>query len=398
MAVMALDTLLRQAVSDQMLADVPLGAFLSGGVDSSTVVALMQAQSVQPIRTFSIGFSEADFDETQHARAVADYLGTSHTELCVTPRDALLAIPHLSKIYDEPFADSSQIPTYLVAKLAAKDVTVALSGDGGDELFGGYNRYLWGPRIWRHISRVPHHLRKLIGLLATALSPSQWDQLFSLIPGGKLPPTVGDKLYKLASIIDAKSADDVYLRLISLQCEMDSIVLGAQAASRWSDCESDAIGLQAFSEHMMFQDLVGYLPDDILTKVDRAAMAVSLETRIPLLDRRVVEFAWSLPLSLKIRSGEGKWLLRQVLYQYVPREIIERPKQGFGVPLATWLRGPLREWAEALLDTTRIEREGLLVAGPIREKWEEHLSGKRNWQHWLWNVLMFQAWYEEWTL
>lgn len=396
-AMKELDTLLREAVSGQMMADVPLGAFLSGGVDSSSVVALMQAQSIQPIRTFSIGFAEADYDETHHAKAVATHLGTNHTELYVTPGDAMQVIPQLLKIYDEPFADSSQIPTYLLAKLATRDVAVALSGDGGDELFGGYNRYLWGHRIWPRIGGIPRPLKRVAGCLMTALTPTQWDRLFSLVPGSKPPPAVGDKLYKLASIIGAGSSDEFYLRLISQQYETDSIVLGGQEALRWSDNEADAIDMRDFSERMMFQDLVGYLTDDILTKVDRAAMAVSLETRIPLLDHRLVEFAWRLPLSLKIRDGQGKWLLRQVLYQYVPREMIERPKQGFGIPLASWLRGPLRGWAEALLDTTRIEREGLLVAGPIREKWEEHLSGRRNWQHWLWNVLVFQAWYEGWT-
>lgn len=396
-AVKELDTLLRRAVSDQMVADVPLGAFLSGGIDSSTVVALMQAQSAQPIRTFSIGFAEPGYDEAHHARAVANHLGTDHTELYVTPSDAMQVIPRLPEIYDEPFADSSQIPTYLVAKLAAQHVTVALSGDGGDELFGGYNRYFWGRRIWHRLSGIPRPLRGVAGRFMTALNPTQWDRLFSWVPGNKLPAAFGDKLHKLASIIDVDSPDELYLRLISQHREAGSIVLGAAEAPRWSDEESGEINLRDFSERMMFQDLVGYLTDDILVKVDRAAMAVSLETRIPLLDHRLVEYAWRLPLSMKIRDGQGKWLLRQVLYQYVPRQMIERPKQGFGIPLDSWLRGPLRDWAEALLDRARLEQEGLLAAGEIRKKWEEHLSGRRNWQYWLWNVLVFQAWSDNWN-
>ena len=397
LAIGELDILLRKSVSDQMVADVPLGAFLSGGIDSSVVVALMQAQSTRSIRTFSIGFSEAGYDEANYARAVANHLGTLHTELYVTPEDAIRVIPRMLEIYDEPFADSSQIPTYLVAGLAAQHVTVALTGDGGDELFGGYNRYFWGRRIWNVIGGIPISVREMLGRLITVLSPIQWGQLFALLQRGGSNPSFGANLYKIANIIDAKSANEFYLRLISQQNQIENIVLGAHELSRWSDGESSRINLQDFSESMMFQDLVGYLVDDILMKVDRAAMAVSLETRIPFLDHRLVEFAWRLPLSMKIRDGQGKWLLRQVLYQYVPREMFERPKQGFGVPLASWLRGPLRDWAEALLDRSRLERDGLLNAEIIRGKWEEHLSGRRDWHHWLWNVLIFQAWHEHWN-
>ena len=396
-AIDSLDRLLRQAIGGQMAADVPLGAFLSGGVDSSTVVALMQAQAAQPVRSFSIGFAEADYDEARHARAVAAHLGTDHTELLLAPADALGVIPRLPEMYDEPFGDSSQIPTHLVASLARQHVTVSLSGDGGDELFGGYNRYLWGPLLWRRIGCLPRSLRLLASQLMTALGPGQWDSLGSLLPTGKRLPAFGDKLHKLAGVIDSTDVDDLYQRLISQQRESQSIVLGATDSEFWAEAEAKAFSGQGLAERMMFHDLVGYLCDDILVKVDRAAMAVSLETRVPLLDHRIVEFAWRLPMDMKIRNGQGKWLLRQVLHRYVPRELIERPKQGFAIPLDAWLRGPLRDWAEALLDEQRLRREGYLRPEPIREKWREHLSGRRNWQHWLWNVLMFQAWRERWS-
>lgn len=396
-AVRELDTLLRESVAGQMMADVPLGAFLSGGIDSSTVVAIMQAQSTQPVHTFSIGFSEAAFDEAGHARAVAAHLGTHHTELYMTSRDALDVIPRLPEIYDEPFADSSQIPTHLVAKLACGHVTVALSGDGGDELFGGYNRYVWGRAIWDRIGGVPRVFRGMAKHVMTALTPGQWDRFFSMMPKGKRFPAAGDKLHKLAKIIDAGGPDELYRRLISQHHEVGSAVRGGHEAPRWSDGEYTGLQTEDLAERMMFQDLIGYMTDDILTKVDRAAMAVSLETRIPLLDHRLVEFAWSLPASLKIRGKQGKWLLRQVLYQYVPRELIERPKQGFAIPLDAWLRGPLRDWAENLLEVQKLEQEGFFDAVMVRTRWAEHLSGQRNWQHWLWNVLMFQAWKKQWA-
>ncbi len=391
-----LDAVLRRAVKAQMVADVPLGAFLSGGIDSSTIVALMQAQSSRPVKTFSIGFKESDFDEAGHAKAVAAHLGTEHTELYVSPADALAVIPRLPSIYDEPFGDSSGIPTHLVAQLARQHVTVALSGDGGDELFGGYNRYFWGRSIWRRIGPIPLRVRSLSGRALTWLSPEHWDRLGArlrhFLPNHLRMAALGDKIHKFAGIIDVETPEALYRRLVSQHRDPGSMVIGADESAIWADEQARAFPRQDFSERMMFHDLVGYLSDDILTKVDRAAMAVSLETRVPMLDHRVVEFSWRLPLHMKIRHGRGKWLLRQVLDRYVPRELIERPKMGFGIPLDAWLRGPLREWAEELLNETRMRREGYFHPAPIREKWSEHLSGRRSWPYWLWNVLMFQAW------
>lgn len=395
-----LDRRLRDSVAGQMVADVPLGAFLSGGVDSSTVVALMQAQSARPVRTFSIGFTEDDYNEAVHAKAVAAHLGTDHTEFYLSPADALEVIPRLPEMFDEPFGDSSQIATHLVAAMARRHVTVSLSGDGGDELFGGYNRYAWGPAIWRRVGPLPRPLRQGIGGLLSAVAPATWDRIGRLLPRRLRQPALGDRIHKLADVIDVADTEELYRRLISQQREPDSLVIGSREASIWADDEAAAFAANVrggdFTERMMFHDLVGYLTDDILAKVDRSAMACSLETRVPLLDHRLVEFAWSLPLHMKVRDGQGKWLLRQVLYRYVPRHMIERPKQGFGIPLDSWLRGPLRDWAEALLDESRLCEEGYLDAAQVRRKWAEHLSGRRNWQHWLWNVLMFQAWRERW--
>ena len=392
-----LNRLLSLAVKGQMVADVPLGVLLSGGIDSSTVVALMQAQSSRPVKTFSIGFREDDYNEAPGAKAVAEHLGTDHTEFYVSPADALAVIPHLSSMYDEPFGDSSAIPTYLVARLAKQQVTVALSGDGGDELFGGYNRYSWGSSIWRRIARVPVSMRAIAAYALTLLSPEQWDRigrrLRTGLPASLHLSTLGEKVHKLAAVLDSDSQAELYRRLVSLQRETASLVIGTQEKSIWADTQAQQLGERGISEAMMFHDLVGYLTDDILAKVDRAAMAISLETRMPLLDHRVVEFAWSLPLSMKIRTeSQGKWLLRQVLYRYVPKHLVERPKMGFGIPLDSWLRGRLRDWAEALLEESRLRREGYFEPAPIRTKWREHLSGRRNWQYWLWNVLMFQVW------
>lgn len=395
-----LDLLLRQTIAGQMVADVPLGAFLSGGVDSSTVVALMQAQSARPVRTFTIGFTEGDYNEAKHAKVVAAHLGTEHAELYVSPANARAVIPNLSEMYDEPFGDSSQIPTHLIAAMARRHVTVCLSGDGGDELFSGYNRYFWGRSIWQQVGPLPRSFRSLLGQAIRTVSPQAWDRIGRILPSRIRQPALGDRLHKLADVIDVNSAEELYRHLVSQHRDHGSIVIGGIEAPIWADAEAECFAVSTrggdLTEQMMFHDLVGYLNDDILAKVDRAAMAVSLETRIPLLDHRLVEFAWSLPLHMKIRNGQGKWLLRQVLYRYVPKELIERPKQGFGVPLDSWLRGPLREWAESLLDESRLRREGILKVEPIRRKWQEHLSGRRNWQHWLWNVLMFQAWSERW--
>ncbi|MDH4153343.1 MAG: asparagine synthase (glutamine-hydrolyzing) [Nitrospira sp.] len=396
MAVEELNRLLSGAIKGQMVADVPLGAFLSGGIDSSTVVALMQAQSTRPVKTFSIGFTEGDYDEAKHAREVARHLGTDHTELYVTPDDALAVIPQLPAIYDEPFGDSSGIPTHLVAKLARQQVTVSLSGDGGDELFGGYNRYSWGRSIWDRIGPIPVGMRRWVGHLLTICPPEWWNRvgqvMRTVLPNRFRMSALGDKIHKLAEVIDVVSPDDLYKRLVSHHRDPEALVIGAEECPIWADEQVAKLERGDFSEGMMFHDFVGYLMDDILTKVDRAAMAVSLETRIPFLDHRVVEFAWRLPLHLKIRDGQGKWLVRRVLDRYVPKTLIDRPKMGFGVPLDSWLRGSLREWAEALLDESRLRREGYLDPLPIRAKWREHLSGRRNWQYWLWNVLMFQAW------
>ncbi|MDO9271443.1 MAG: asparagine synthase (glutamine-hydrolyzing) [Rugosibacter sp.] len=393
-----LDTLLRRAVGGQMVADVPLGAFLSGGIDSSIVVALMQAQSERPVQTFTIGFHEAGYNEADHAHAVAAHLGTEHTELYVTAEQAMAVIPRLPALYDEPFADSSQIPTLLVSELAHRHVTVSLSGDGGDELFGGYNRYMWASRIWRSLGWAPRPLRAALAGVLTTLPPAAWNGVFAglsaFLPKRWRYANPGDKLHKLAGILAVRSPEEIYLALVSHWQQPANVVIGAKEpatvltdARQWADVPD-------FASRMMYLDQMTYLPDDILTKVDRAAMGVSLETRVPLIDHRVVEFAWQLPLSMKIRGGQTKWLLRQVLYRYVPRELIERPKMGFGVPLDAWLRGPLRDWAEALLNESRLRQEGYFHPELIRQKWAEHLSGQRNWSYHLWDVLMFQAWLE----
>ncbi|MBN2570041.1 MAG: asparagine synthase (glutamine-hydrolyzing) [Deltaproteobacteria bacterium] len=396
-AVDALEVVLRQAVAGQMIADVPLGAFLSGGIDSSTVVALMQSQSSQTVRTFSIGFHEWGYDEAQQAKLVSQHLGTDHTELYVTSEDALAVIPNLPTIYDEPFADSSQIPTYLVASLAKQHVTVALSGDGGDELFAGYIRYFLAAGMWKQLGNFHLALRSIGAKLIWAFSPAAWNRVFDLmapiIPNRLRLSLPGDKLHKAASVINSCDAQELYRRLVS-HWEPESVVMGGKEPITVLDKSWPV--LPSLTDRMMALDAVSYLPDDILVKVDRAAMAVSLETRVPLLDHRVYEFAWHLPLQYKVRNGVGKWLLREVLYRYVPKELIERPKMGFGVPIDAWLRGPLREWAEELLDESRLKREGYFNPVPVRKKWREHLSGQRNWQQHLWDVLMFQAWLERW--
>ncbi len=398
-AIDALEARLLRSVRDQMEADVPLGAFLSGGIDSSTVVALMQAQSDRPVRSFSIGFFEEGFNEAEHARRVAQHVGTDHTEFYVTSKQAQDVIPLLPSLYDEPFSDSSQIPTFLVSQLARQHVMVSLSGDGGDELFGGYNRYFVTGDLWRQMSRMPVGLRNSVASLIRGLSPRGWNLLASilrpLLPSRYGHQNVGDKLHKLAGILGSDGREVIYRQLVSHWQDPSSLVLGGYEPPTALTGEQHFLETDNFVERMMYLDSVSYLPDDILVKVDRAAMGVSLETRVPLLDHRVVEFAWSLPFHMKVRNGEGKWLLKQVLYRHVPKAIIERPKMGFGVPIDHWLRGPLRDWAENLLDPARLRSEGFFDPAPIQEKWRQHLSGQQNWQYLLWDVLMFQAWLAE---
>lgn len=394
-AVDHLERLLMRAVGRQMISDVPLGAFLSGGIDSSLVVALMQAQSDQPIKSFSIGFNEQGYNEAVYAKEVANHLGTDHTELYVSSEDAINVIPKLPQLYSEPFSDSSQIPTFLVSQLAREHVTVSLSGDGGDELFCGYNRYQMANGLWSKISLLPVPLRSLFAKAITSFSPDSWNKIAHNIPGAGRFNNIGDKIHKGADALNSQSIHDLYLHLVSHFSSPESIVIGSQEPpTLLTGNYPDLSGLSDV-QRMMALDFMTYLPDDILVKVDRAAMGVSLETRVPFLDHKVVEFAWSLPQTMKLNEGKTKWPLRQVLFRHVPQKLIDRPKMGFGVPIDSWLRGPLRDWAEDLLDESRLRREGYFHVEPIRRKWEEHLSGKRNWQYHIWDVLMFQAWLEQ---
>ena len=367
-----LEPLLRDAIRIRMIADVPLGVFLSGGIDSSVVTALMQAESATPVRSFSVGFTEAAYDEAPFARAVAKHLGTHHTELIVTQDDIADVIPRVPAMYDEPFADSSQIPTHLVAALARKDVTAALSGDGGDELFGGYRRYFIGQRLLRGFSALPSPLRHPAGALL-----------------GVIPD---ERVRKIGRVLRANDPDALYFELVSHWSNITTNGYHAETPllrrEEWPELHDPV-------ERMMFFDQISYLPDDILAKLDRASMAVSLESREPLLDYRLIEFAWTLPLSMKVRGGKGKRVLRRVLSRYVPDELIERPKMGFGIPLQKWLRGRLRGWAESLLDESSIRDGGLLDPKPVRKKWREHLAGTHDWKYHLWAVLMLQAWLQE---
>lgn len=397
-AVIQLEALLREAVGLRMVADVPLGAFLSGGIDSSTIVALMQVQSSQPVKTFTIGFNEEAYNEAKHAKAVAQHLGTDHTELYVNPKQALEVIPKLPILYDEPFSDVSQIPTFLVSQLAKQQVTVSLSGDGGDELFTGYNRYLLGRKIWKAIGWIPATLRKNSARALTSVSPESWNRGFAnvnaFLPTRIKQPEFGNKLHTFSEIMALPNPKAIYTRLVSHWEDPRALVIDSLEAPTTLSNSQNWPHLPDFTQCMMYLDTVTYLPDDILVKVDRASMGVSLEGRIPFLDHRLVEFAWRLPLSMKIRNGQGKWLLRQVLYKYVPPTLVERPKVGFGVPIDSWLRGPLRDWAEVLLNENRLKDEGFFNPKPIREKWQEHLSGTASWEYRLWDVLMFQAWLE----
>jgi asparagine synthase (glutamine-hydrolysing) len=399
-AVVELEGVLRRAVGSHMVADVPLGAFLSGGTDSSTVVALMQAQSARPIRTFSVGFREREYNEASYARAVASHLGTKHTELYVTSAEAQAVIPNLAEMYDEPFGDASAIPTHLVSKLARRHVTVALSGDGGDELFGGYNRYLVAYPWWSRVRRLPRTLvQTAVGLMrAGALLGAEQllTPLARFVGKGRHVATAGSNLHLLADLLSERTPQGMYSRVVSrwVEPELTMSEDTGREASVVKPEDWPALGHPVHD--MMLMDLLTYLPGDVLTKVDRASMAVGLEARVPLLDHRVVECAWRMPLALKVRDSRGKWLLREVLHKHVPREMVERPKMGFAVPIGDWLRGPLRDWAEAQLGEQRLRREGYLRVEPIRRVWAAHLAGERNAQDQLWNVLMFQAWVERW--
>jgi asparagine synthase (glutamine-hydrolysing) len=390
-----LEQKLSHAIGLRMIADVPLGAFLSGGVDSSAVVALMQAQSSRPVRTFTVGFQEDEYNEAAHAKRVAAHLGTDHTELYVTPQETMNVIPLLPRMYDEPFADSSQIPTYLVSRLARTKVTVSLSGDGGDELFCGYNRYLTIDSLWNSIQRMPKPVRRVTARLIHAVSPATIDRIYGyarpFTPPSKRFTTVGEKAHKLTPFLSSQNPQAMYIQALS-HWDPSQLLVDSHEPETVKQFFYNSAWLPSLKEQMMLTDTVNYLPDDILTKVDRASMAVSLEARVPLLDHRVVEFAWSLPLHFKVRRKVGKWILRQVLYKHVPRELIDRPKMGFGVPIDSWLRGPLRDWAEDLLSANSLARNGFFHAPAIRQKWDEHLSGRRNWQNLLWDVLVFAEW------
>jgi asparagine synthase (glutamine-hydrolysing) len=390
------EEILEDAVLLRLESDVPLGAFLSGGIDSSAVVALMQRQSSLPVRTFTIGFDDPAYDESNAAAAVARHLGTEHLELRLTPKETLDVVPRLSGIWDEPFADSSQIPTVLISELTRQHVSVSLSGDGGDELFGGYNRYVWCPSIWHRVRTLPLSLRRTAAAAARKVPQRTWDSIFDLIrpilPDRFDVRVPGLKLHKLAEVLPAADIMGMYRTLTSHWADPSLVALGGHEPltsltdpGAWPQLENPV-------SLMMYLDAVTYLPDDILVKVDRASMSVGLEARVPFLDHRVVEFAWSIPLQYKLHAGQGKWIVRQVLARHVPAALTERPKMGFGLPLGDWLRGPLREWGEELLGEERLRREGYFDPAPIRRLWVEHVSGRGEWPFHLWDVLMFQAW------
>lgn len=398
-----LESQLNETISIQSLADVPLGAFLSGGVDSSAIVALMQKQSIAPIKTFTIGFEETQFDESEYAQSVASHLKTDHHEMRVTSQDALTFIPQLPSVYDEPFADSSQIPTYFVSQAAKKEVTVSLSGDAGDELFGGYNRYLMVPNLWKKINWLPFHIRKLLGSSIRSLPMGFWDKIGDIYNVTRAESMgvnrLGDKITKTAlRLKNVNSIDALYKSLVSEWSNPDSLVKGSSKVSseliNLIDDQLPQQGLESPESRMMYWDTISYLPDDILCKVDRAAMANSLETRVPFLDHRVVELAQRIPIKFKIKGRIGKSVLRNILYKHVPKELIERPKAGFGIPLGAWLRGPLRPWVEELINFNRLEQEGYLEPRIVNRIWNEHLSGKRDWSFRIWSVVIFQQWLE----
>ncbi len=391
-----LNDLLGEAVSDRMVSDVPLGTLLSGGVDSSAVTALMQSVSAKPVKTFSIGFGEDEFNEASHARTIAEHLGTDHHELILSSRDALDVIPDLSQLYCEPFADSSQIPTHLVSVMARQHVTVALSGDGGDEVFAGYNRYLAGTNVWPRIAGIPTPARGVMAAVLKSIPHAAYDRMAMVLPEGRRPSQLGDKMTKLVGLLESQDLDGFYDRVVRFWDNTASVVIGGSDGQSRAERTGAVAAIADPVERMQARDMLTYLPGDILTKVDRASMAVGLEARVPLLDHRVVEFAWSLPMNMKIRGGETKWLLRRVLKRYVPRELTERPKAGFAVPLGDWLRGPLKDWAEDLLSEEALAKSGLFHAAPVREKWHRHLAGNRHEHHALWSILMAQNWHRTW--
>lgn len=393
-AVAQAEELLSDAVSRRMVADVPLGALLSGGIDSSLVTALMQANSDQPVRTFTIGFETEGYNEAEAAAAVARHLGTDHTEMILSPKNARDLIPDLPHYFDEPFADSSALPTWLVSRMARDHVTVALSGDGGDETFFGYNRYQAAPQMWAKAHRLPGFARKATGGILKTVPTTAWDRLAALLPDKNRPQLAGDKAHKIARLFNADNTDAVYRALVSHWAEAEKM---AGATSPFA-MPFDEAAIPDFTERMAANDTLTYLPGDILTKVDRASMATSLEARVPLLDHRVVEFAWSLPLHQKLRNGQGKWVLRQVLDRYVPKSLIDRPKSGFAVPLADWLRDPIKDWAADLLDPVRLTQQGWIDPEPVTTAWDDHLAGKGNHAEPLWNICMLQAWADHWNV
>jgi len=397
-ATAALDGLLAQAVRGRMIADVPLGSFLSGGVDSSVVTALMQTVSRSPVKTFTVGFSEGEFNEAEHASAIARHLGSEHHELYVNSQDALDVIPNLSRMYCEPFADSSQIPTHLISAMAKRHVTVALSGDGGDEVFAGYNRYLAGQTLWPRFQGIPAPVRSGMATVLQSVPHVVYDKMATFLPARYRPSQFGDKMNKVSGMLACRDLDQFHARVVRFWENVNATVVGGRESSSWRDRAEAVQDIRDPVERMQGLDMLFYLPGDILTKVDRASMAVGLEARVPLLDHRVVEFMWTLPMNQKIRGGETKWLLRRVLEQYVPRELTERPKMGFAIPLGDWLRGPLREWAEDLLSESALRQAGLFYPAPVRERWRRHLAGHRHEHYALWSILMAQDWHRTWMV
>lgn len=390
-----LENELKLTVKKQMISDAPIGAFLSGGIDSSAVVSLMQSQSNSPIKTFTIGFGDKDFNEAHYAKKIAKHLGTDHTEMYISPKEAMHVIPKLTKIYDEPFSDSSHIPAFLISQLTKQQVKVALTGDGGDELFCGYNRYIFGEKLWKLSCAMPVALRKIFSFGIQLISQKNWDTISKYLPIINQYNNFGDKLHKGARAFDARTFFDFYHFLCSHWYKSNDVVLNSKQPKIITDGLRQQLETLNRQQQMMVLDFLTYLPGDILVKVDRASMASSIETRAPFLDHKLIEYVWKIPHKFKNKNGRGKWILKEILNQYVPKNITERPKMGFGVPISIWLRGPLKDWAENLLDEKRLKEEGFLNSRSVRKKWEEHLSGKRNWQYDLWDVLMFQAWIKE---